>query len=129
MMANEANMFDLAGYGISVSYSATSITGDPLLSYQDASRSLNFRGKQIQVEKTQIGDLVTVVIAPSVDAGFTTFSVMIPKTNVPASGHAAVTTFGVTTMHRRMVVGPQPVGQTELYQTHKLVGSGQLVVS
>jgi hypothetical protein len=128
MASNEANLFDLHGDGIFVSYSATSINGDPILSYHDRFRNLNFRGKDVQVEKTQIGDLVTVAIAPSIDSGFTSFSILIPKTNVSDAGHVNVTTVGVTTLHRRLVVGPPLLGQTEIYHTHHLVGTGHFVV-
>lgn len=128
MPSNEANSFGLHGDGIFVSYSATSFNGDPLLTYHDSVRNLNFRGtNDIQVEKTQIGDLVTVVIAPSIDSGFTTFSILIPKTNL-SGGHVNVTTFGVTTLHRRLVVGPPLLGQTEIYHSHRLVGTGDFVV-
>jgi len=129
-MAIEANVFQLSGDGLHISFSATSITGEALFTYQSASQHIEFRGSQIKIEPTAIGDLVSVVIFHGVDRNFTTFSAAIPKTLLgPSGGAVNVTTFGVTTLHRTSVVGPPVLGQTELYTTHHLHGAAQFVVS
>lgn len=123
-----ANLFHLDGDGLHVTFSATSITGDPLFTYQDAFRHLEFKGDQIKIEQTAIGELVSVVILPSIDRDRTTFTLVVPNTVLRLHGPAAIATIGVTTVHRFSIIG-SPNGQTEFYTPHALRGTAEFVVS
>lgn len=57
-----ANLFELSADGIQVTYSTTSLTGEPLLSYRDGYISKQFRGRAILHEKSRIGQFVTVTL-------------------------------------------------------------------
>ena len=118
-----ANNFSLSGRGIHVDYSSTSINGQPRLTYHDHLRNLSFAGADIRtVEAPDIGTIVSVTLAITVDVGSTTFSVLIPNVVVPApTGSAPVTTEGITTIHRMPFARPMP-GQRELYNTVRLTG-------
>ena len=81
----QANNFSLSGRGIHVDYSSTSINGQPRLTYHDHLRNLSFAGADIRtVEAPDIGMIVSVTLAITVDVGSTTFSVLIPNVVVPA---------------------------------------------
>jgi hypothetical protein len=126
-MANKPTKYELHGAGIHVSYSTTSISGQPLLTYHDAFQVKNFSGDQINIVQTEIGSLVTVVIHLTVDSGSTTFSLLIPNVILPPSNVANITAEGITTMQKFSI--PPPVGQTQFYTVHTLQGTASFVVA
>lgn len=126
-MANQPTQYDLSGDGIHVSYSTTSFSGKPLFSYHDAFQFKSFAGDQIKAIDTDIGTLVTVVIQLTVDRGSTTFSLLLPNVNLPASNVANITAEGISTLQRFSM--PLPVGQTQIYTVHSLQGTASFVVS
>jgi hypothetical protein len=123
-----ANLYQVSGDGIHVTYSTSGLVGEPQLTYQDAQGSKTFMGSQIKVEKTEVGTLVSVVLHMTVDAGSTTFTLVIPTTNLTFAEHAEVNTFGVVTVHKFSIIGP-PHGQTELYTVHQLHGTAAFVLT
>ena len=56
----QANQFSVGGYQFGITYETTSITGTPRCSFTYQEQRLDFVGKEIQVEQTQLGQLVTV---------------------------------------------------------------------
>ena len=120
------NLYDLTGDGVTVSYSTSSISGKPLFSYKKGRTSLNFSGDEITTQETEIGDLVSVTIAKTVDRGFTSFSVLIPSIKLPASGKQSFRTVGITTVHTTSIGGPVK-GAGETYKTVDLRGSAKAV--
>src|SRR3954451_6585767 len=97
-----ANHFSLSGRGVRVDFSETSISGRPLLTYQDTVRTLNFIGDGIRInEVPDIGSIVSVTLSITPDVGSTTFSVLIPHVTVSGpNGSASISTYGITTMHK-----------------------------
>jgi hypothetical protein len=103
---NSNIMYQLQGGGIHITYAATSKTGKPLFTYQDANGSKTFTDKEIDVVTTPIGKLVTVRHLIIVDSDSTTFSVLIPEVNLRgADKHADIHTDGITTIHRDSFAG------------------------
>jgi hypothetical protein len=115
------NFFELQGEGIIVSYATTGIAGEPQFSYQDANVSKSFRGGEIRVDKTEIGLLVNVTIALTVDSGSTDFSLLIPRINLRLFETVQISTIGITTIHRFSIIGP-PHGQDDYYTSRVLSG-------
>jgi hypothetical protein len=121
------NQFDLQGQGISISYSTSSISGKPLLSFKKGRQTLNFSGDQIGALDTQIGSLITVTIATKVDREFTTFSFLLPAIQLPGAGSKqAFRTLGITTVHKTSIAGPVK-GAQQTYKTIALRGSARRV--
>jgi hypothetical protein len=125
-MAQQPNLFELSGGGIHVTYSTTSITGKPLFSYHDGFQLKNFSGDEISVVDTIVGKLVSVFLIRTIDGGSTSFTVLIPNIHLPPTNVAALTTEGITTLHKFSIIGP-PLGQTELYTFHRLHGTARFV--
>jgi hypothetical protein len=126
-MANQPNLYELSGGGIHITYATTGLQGQPHFSYHDAVQVKNFTGNQITTVQTSIGLLVTVLIHLTVDAGSTTFSVLLPNVNLPAPpGVAHITAEGVTTLHRFSIFPIQ--GQTEFYTVVPMQGTARHVV-
>ncbi len=124
------NLYQLQGGPIHVTYSTTSIDGKPRFVYQDAGGTKNFTGDEIRVADTEIGQIVTVSLLKTIDTGSTTFSLVIPRANVPAgSGHVLpIQCLGITTIHRYSVVPVFNQGPTEVYSTISLNGTAQAAV-
>jgi hypothetical protein len=125
----EANTYELQNRTVSVSFSATSITGDPLLHYKDRNREVNARGDEIRVVETEIGTVVSITLEPDADAGSLIFSVIIPRVVLaPRDGEQSVVTEGIYTRSRLPPRLPASV-QLQTYDVVKLKGSASFVVS
>jgi hypothetical protein len=123
------NVYLLQGAGIQVAYSTGGFGSKLNLTYQDANGSQSFSDNQINITQTPVGSLVTVAIRRTVDAGSTSFSVLIPTVNLMGPGQAApVATEGITTIHRFSVIPAFDQGQTELYQVTPLSGTANQIV-
>jgi hypothetical protein len=124
----QANHFGISGGDIYVDYSSTSINGQPRLSYHDPVRNLGFAGSDIRMfDVPDIGTIVSVTLAITVDVGSTTFSIFIPHVIVPSGGSNPVTTEGITTIHRTPF-GPTLPGQREVYRAVRLTGVANHVI-
>ncbi len=124
-----ANMFSLAGGGLHVSYSTSGIDGKPHLSYQDPVWSLSFSGDEIRKVECDLGTVVSVTIVRTVDAGSTSFSLFVPRVNLPAPfSSVAIRTDGVTTHHAFSIIPAFNQGQRDFYQVTALHGTASNVV-
>jgi hypothetical protein len=120
------NLYDLHGDGITVSYSTSSIAGKPQFSYKKGQQSLNFSGDEITTLQTGIGMLVSVVIAKTVDRGFTTFSVLLPVIQLADGQKLSFHTIGITTVTTTTIAGPVQ-GAQQTYHVSALTGTAQHV--
>ena len=125
-MARQPTLYELSGNGIVVSYSTSSLAGQPQFFYQDAFQLKQFSGKEIQTVDSVLGKLVTVFLVRTVDTGSTTFTLLVPTVNLPPANISNITTEGVTTVHKFSIVKP-PLGQTETYTFHRLTGTASFV--
>jgi hypothetical protein len=121
------NQFELRGAGLSVSYSASGLSGKPQLTFTKRGHTLTFMGDEIGVADTQVGALITVTIATRVDRDSTTFSFLLPAIQMSdASSKEAFRTIGITTIHKTTIAGP-PNGVQETYKTTELRGVARAV--
>jgi hypothetical protein len=122
------NQYDLRGRGVTISYSVTSISGKPLLTFKKGKQALNFSGDEIGVLDTIIGSLVTVTIAKTVDRGFTTFSFLLPSIQLTSpSARQTFQTIGITTVHKTTIAGPIK-GVQQSYKSLQLRGTARPLV-
>lgn len=122
------NQFQLSGNGLHVAYSIGGIAGRSHLSYQDSLRSSDFSGDQVRTVPCDLGTLVSVTIQATVDAGSTSFSVLIPHMNIDSGEMAQIRTQGITTLHRLSLVPQLNHGQLDQYTVVPMVGTAQHVV-
>src|SRR5512132_916965 len=78
----QPNQFGLEGDGARISYSVTSISGEPLFSYTDANFFVNRRGEYVRTLTTEICTLVTIDLERNPDAEAITFSLLVPGVNI-----------------------------------------------
>ena len=121
------NLYQVSGHNIHVTYSTTGIDGKPHFHYQDPHLSKDFSNTEIRTVATEIGTLVTVTIRMTVDAGSTSFTLLVPTVNMNAGETITIHTEGITTVHRFSIVGPFNHGQTETYSVTALSGTARNV--
>ena len=110
--------------GLQVSYSAAG----PQLHYHQGSVIQDFTGKDIRVaEVPDLGTLVSVTTHMTVDSGSTTFTLLLPRVNLPAPpalpAAVPVATDGLMTLHRFSTVLALQHGQQEFYTVTPLQGT------
>jgi hypothetical protein len=125
----QANLFELGSYSTQVTYSSTSITGQPLLNYRDDANNLSFMGDEIRIVETEIGQLITVTLeSGAADAPPVTFTLVLPEVNVmPQSGGTQIQVPGILTTTRSLFGGPR-LGAEKTYSILELQGTAQFVV-
>lgn len=125
------NVYELAGGGIGITYLPTGAGGLAHFTYHDSQRTLSFSGSEVRkVEIPDLGTVVSVTIVKTVDSGSTTFSVLIPKVNLP--DRRGATTFisseGITTLHKFSIAPGLNQGQRDIYSVTTLRGTASLEI-
>jgi hypothetical protein len=113
-----------------VEYDSSTMLGQPSLNLTQGPGPIrHFAGSQIRIVNTEIGTLVSVTTHMTVDAGSTSFSILIPAISLAnASDHKSFATEAIITSH----TGPNsaPVnGVHETYQFIPMKGEARLVLS
>lgn len=122
------NTFELTGHAIHVRYDVAAIDGKPRLSYHSAAQSLTFTGDEIETVETSMGTVVSVPILKSVDAGWTSFSVVIPHIRMAKGERSAtVHTQAITALHRSSQL--PTFGQLDSYSVSPLHGQASIIES
>jgi len=122
------NLYDVHGGHLHVTYSTSGIDGRPHFTYQDPTIGKSFSGDEIDRVDTLLGAIVSVRIRLTVDAGSTTFSLLVPRVNLIDGGPTAIHTEGITTLHQFSLVPPLDRGQRDFYTVTSLRGTAQHVV-
>ena len=120
----QPTFWKLNGGGIHVSYS----TGGPHLHYHHGSVIRDFTGSEVRVVPvTDLGELVSVTLSLTVDSGSTSFTIFLPRVNLPAPPAlptlVPVTTEGVTTTHHLSLAPAFQHGQQDFYAVTVLHGT------
>ena len=124
----QANLFELSGHDIQVTYAASSFEGSPLFSYRDGSINRQFSGGEIHSVQTEIGELLTVTLEQIQDLRTVTFTLILPVVNVmPRSAGLHIQLPGITTTTHTTIAGPV-LGPAKTYSQVNLKGTAQIVV-
>jgi hypothetical protein len=124
----QPNFFQLAGGYTQITYSTTSITGQPQFHYQDQQRDINVTGGDIRSLETEIGTLVTVTLEVIPDLHTLTVSLLVPQINLTEGNESPLSTPAILTSHRTSIGGPGLVeGQLQTYEVVALEGTASLV--
>jgi hypothetical protein len=124
----DANLFEISG-PFQISYSTTSITGRPLLSYRDAEFDLSFSGAELDRTQTSIGELVTVTVDEVVDAFVRRITLLVPKIRLEPGDEQSFDTLLVESRDTSgaFVPAPGPDGVLQHYRVHQVRGTAQVV--
>jgi len=122
------NLFELKGPGIEVTYSASSFSGQPILTYKDKKLNLTFYGEDIRHLESDIGLELTVLLEELPDLHTVTFTLLLPKINLDGT-ECPFRTYGTMTTHKTSIGGPDLVkGPLQIYRVKALKGIARLVV-
>jgi hypothetical protein len=74
--------------------------------------------------------VVTVTLVITVELGSTTFSVLLPRVNLPDhwGASAFIRAEGITTVHNLSLAPPANLGQGDTYMVTPLSGTGSLSI-
>jgi hypothetical protein len=123
------NLFELRNRRISVSFSATSITGDPLMHFKDRRHEVSVRGEEIRQVETEVGTLVTLTLEPDADAGALLFTLVIPRVVLATPNVTQpIATQGIYTRSRLPPRLPASV-QLQTSEVVELKGTASFIVS
>jgi hypothetical protein len=100
--------------------------GNRIFPIRICSHTLSFSGDQIRCVDTEIGTLVSVTIRMTIDTGGTTFSLLIPRVNIPGEQAVPIQTDRITTLHKFSVF--QTPGQRDSYSITPVVGTAMRLV-
>jgi hypothetical protein len=115
----------LAGSDIQVTYS----TAGPNLHYHHLNSPIrDFSGEEIRVlQVPDIGTLVSVTLQLTVDSGSTTFTLLLPRVNLPAPpalpAMVPVSTDAITTVRHLSLVPALQLGQQDFYTITRVHGT------
>ena len=125
----KANLFELSGGGIQITYTTSGLEGIPLFSYRDNNMNLQFSGTEIKAEQTEIGEVLTVMLKQIPDSLTITFSLVLPVVNVlPGSAGSQIQVPGITTTTHTSLAG-SVLGAAKTYSHVNLQGSAQPIAS
>jgi hypothetical protein len=113
--------------GIELTYSTTSLSGQPQLTYKDMKRTLTFHGEEIRQIDSEIGQQVTVTLEQVPDLRTETLTLILPAINIEGTGTFFQTNAIITT-HRTSIGGPDLVkGVLQTYRIKTLRGTARTV--
>ncbi|HZA17216.1 MAG TPA: hypothetical protein VE844_17850 [Gammaproteobacteria bacterium] len=124
----EANLFNITG-PIVIRYSRSSIAAMPQFSYKDAELDLSFSGDDITRRDAPLGEIVTVTLEDVPDAFVRSFTLLVPKMRLSMGDNVSFDTLGIETIDRSgaFVPPPGPTGTLQIYRSHQLQGSAEVV--
>jgi hypothetical protein len=126
----QANHFELHRGGTSITYDASSITGKPLLNYNDGTISRSFTGDEIETVKASIGTLLTVDVEFIPDAETKAVTVVLPQVNLKDGKPRRFKTVVLFTTIHTSFVGPALVdGPIQTYTAKTFRGTASFVLS
>ena len=104
MPQSTANHYSLQGHNVTIDYSLSDISGQPLLNFKVDKLSGNAHKKEIHITKIDnVGQLITVALhpGPSADEGDPQFSFLLPEVTLQSGHETAFDTVGVETITSR----------------------------
>jgi hypothetical protein len=122
----QANLFELACDGTSITYSTTSFSGKPLLHYSGPEGELDFSGDEIATAATALGTEVTVTLDTAPDLHVITCTLLLPAFRLPKSNESKFDTLAIKTTFHETIAGP-PEGPGQSYEAVALHGVAKAV--
>jgi hypothetical protein len=112
-----------------ISYFTTNLAGTPTVTLVEGGKSRSFLGSQIRTVHTEVGSFVSVTTRMTLDAGSTSFSILIPAITLKnISDRVDFATQAIVTTHSGPIAVPRD-GVHESYEFVALKGHASLVVS
>jgi hypothetical protein len=121
-----ANLFELGCDGTQITYSTTSINGQPRFSYSAGDGDHSFAGDEIDTAQTQLGTEVTVTLDVVPDLHTITLTLLLPSFRLDADLESEFETLAIRTTNHTTIAGP-PTGPAQSYEAIALHGVAKSV--
>ena len=118
--------FTLKGRDLEITCTLGANPSFPALSYRQGTVAKSFIPKQIHIDETMLGQIATVTLDLTVDAGATTFSLFLPALDVPLSDSIDFTIIALYKEARGPVIVPKR--QITAWRSVHLYGIAQTVL-
>src|SRR5688500_15796287 len=126
--SKQANLFELGGDGIQVTYSTSGLEGLPLFSYRNGNINCQFSGGEIRSVATEISELLTVTVEQILDIRTVSFTLILPIVNMlPESAGTHIQVLGIITTTHMNIAGVV-LGPAKTHHQVNLNGTAQVVV-
>ena len=123
----EPNQYSMQARQLKITYNIAGPQGQDTLRLEDGRQTRDFRGNEIRVQQTELGNLVTVTTNGSLDTQSATLSVLIPPVVLSSNGdQEAFQTVGIEAQHRTTLALP-PNGPRETLEVQNLKGTASRV--
>jgi hypothetical protein len=124
----EPNLFELRSGNIKITYSTSSLSGQPLFTYKHRRQTLTFHGEEIRQSDSEIGRQITVTIEQIPDLQTVTFTLLLPDINLEGT-ETPFRAVGITTITRTSIGGPDLVkGPIQTYLPRMFWGTARQVI-
>jgi hypothetical protein len=125
----QANQYEFASPSVSVYYSPSSFSGEAQLRYRRGNAApLDFSGDEIRVERTEIGQLVSVTVQQVPDLKVVTLSLVIPDINLDTGAPTQFESSIIFTTNHTTIGGPELVkGPLQTYWSPGAIGQASSV--
>ena len=126
--AGGANLIEVTGGGVSVTYATTGLAGNPSFHYHDAGRDVTVEGIDIRTKKTELGTLVTIDLGVVLDGPSTSATLLVPTINLAKEAEQRLRTVIIVTTTANTIGGPSLVmGQLQSYKAIAVRGTAKAV--
>jgi hypothetical protein len=119
------NLFELSCDDTQITYSTSSISGEPQLSYSGPKGEHSFSGDDIETLTSALGTEITVTLETIADLHALTLTLLLPDVRIEPGGEEKMETVGIYTTNATTIAGPPPVVQS--YEVVALDGIAKLV--
>lgn len=124
----QPNLFELRGYNTQITYSTTSISGVPQLSYSSQEQERTFSSEEIQSEQTAFGQSITVFLTTgAADEPIESITLLLPAIQLNSKVKELQIQTLLLLSIRAAFVNPDAPLQLQNYDTISLSGTAKFV--
>ena len=125
-----ANFYELSHGRVTVSYTASNIVGEPMVTYNDGRVTQTFIGDQVRREMTALGTLVTVTLKLVPDGPTSLLTLVLPKVLVGSRGPEKLSAPVVFHTVKGSIAGP-PLnpGPVQTYDVQIFKGTANFIIT
>jgi hypothetical protein len=124
----EPNTYELSGDNTQITYSTTSVDGQPTFSYSGKKGEHSYSGDEIQTLDSALGTEVTVTLEDVADLHVITLTLLIPEMWIAPHAGMEVRTLAIFTTKEEPITAPVGLPAVrEQYDVVSLDGEGKLV--
>lgn len=123
----EPTLYTLEGYDIQITYSTSTITGQPQFIYNSPTENRTFSGSEITREETGLGLIVTVLLKNNqADEGFEGVTLLLPAVKLtPETRQISLQTLAI--LNRSVFFVAPGARQLQKYNPILLAGTAEFV--